>query len=378
MMHYRLCRRNVQRHVLKNLTNTASLLPSAALGAWLLAGGLIGPDAGAQLATPNVVPNPYTTVDDSWVTLPDGREWGATSTVYNAGNGLIWAAERCGGNTNCLDTPDIDPVMLIDASDGSIVRTFGHGLIVWPHGIHVDREGNVWIADARGDSERMKGHQVHKFSPDGELLMSLGRAGVAGNGDYTFDQPCDVLVAPNGDIFVADGHSESGNNRIVKYNSNGTFLLQFGTTGTGRGELLVPHALAMDSQGRLFVADRANNRVQIFDQEGNFIDAWTQFGRPSGVYIDANDILYVADSESNTGRWRNPGWYRGIRIGSVVDGFVTAFIPDPNTGAARGTGAAEGVTADDDGNVYGAEVADRRLRKYLLNPLGRRLDDVGD
>jgi hypothetical protein len=106
--------------------------------------------------------------------------------------------------------------------------------------------------------------------------------------------------------------------------------------------------------------------VQIFDQDGSFIDAWSQFGRPSGVYIDANDMLYVADSESNTGRWRNPGWYRGIRIGSAIDGFVTAFIPDPNTGSAPGTGAAEGVTADDDGNVYGAEVADRRLRKYVL------------
>jgi DNA-binding beta-propeller fold protein YncE len=360
---------------MKITARTLGWVSRSALAGGLLAGSLYAQGAWPQLANPNVVPNPYTTVEGNWIPLPDGREWGATSTVYNAGNGLIWAAERCGGNTNCLDTPDIDPVMLIDPADGTILRSFGRGQIVWPHGIHVDADGNVWIADARGDEERMKGHQVYKFSPDGELLLSLGQAGVAGSGEYTFDQPCDVLVAPNGDIFVADGHSEGGNNRIVKYDRNGRYLLEFGTTGWGRGELRVPHALAMDSQGRLFVGDRANNRVQIFDQEGNFIDAWSQFGRPSGLYIDAQDMLYVADSESNSGRWRNPGWYRGIRIGSASDGFVTAFIPDPNTGVARGgTGVAEGVTADDSGNVYGAEVADRRLRKYVLNPLGAALD----
>jgi DNA-binding beta-propeller fold protein YncE len=322
----------------------------------------------AQLDNPNVIPNPYETVNpaqEDWVTLPNGRTWGATSTVYYAGDGYLWAAERCGANGNCLDTPELDPIFLIDPQ-GNVVRSFGAGLIVWPHGIHVDPEGNVWIADARGDDDRGMGHQVHKFSPEGELLMSLGQPGLAGKGHYIFDQPNDVLVAPNGDIFVADGHSADGNNRIVKYSSEGEYLMEWGGTGSEDGEIRVPHALAMDSQGRLFVADRANSRLQIFDQDGNHIDTWTQFGRPSGLYIDANDVLYSADSESNTGPRRNPGWYRGIRIGSAVDGFVTAFIPDPNSGAARGTSVAEGVTADEDGNVYGAEVAQRKLRKYRL------------
>ncbi|MGH1471332.1 MAG: peptidyl-alpha-hydroxyglycine alpha-amidating lyase family protein [Cellvibrionaceae bacterium] len=321
--------------------------------------------ASAQLDNPNVTPNPYSTVPGIWAKLPDDRKWGATSTVYYAGNGKLWAAERCGDNRNCLDTPDIDPILLIDTKTGNIEKTFGKNLIVWPHGIHVDHDGNVWIADARGDEKRKKGHQVHKFSPDGKLLMSLGKAGIAGNDEYTFDQPCDVAVAANGDIFIADGHSSSGNNRIVKYNKEGKFIKQFGTTGSEDGELRVPHALAMDSEGRLFVADRSNGRLQIFDQDGNHIDTWTQFGRPSGLYIDKNDILYSADSESNTGPRRNPGWYRGIRIGSAKEGFVTAFIPDPNSGFARGTSAAEGVTADEDGNVYGAEVLQRALRKYV-------------
>ena len=318
----------------------------------------------AQLENPNIIPKPYEAVPGVWAELPDGREWGATSTVYYAGDGQIWAAERCGGNGNCLDTPEIDPIFLIDR-DGKIIKSFGANMIVWPHGIHVDHEGNVWIADARGDEERMKGHQVHKFSSDGELLMSLGMAGVPGKGNNIFDRPNDVLVAPNGDIFVADGHSSDGNNRIVKFNKDGEYLLEWGEKGTGPGQLDVPHALAMDSRGRLFVADRGNSRIQIFEQDGTWVDTWTQFGRPSGLYIDRSDTLYSADSESNTGPGRNPGWYRGIRIGSASTGFVSAFIPDPNTGEANGTSVAEGVTADEDGNVYGAEVAQRMLRKYI-------------
>lgn len=329
----------------------------------LLGSSLFFNSAFAQLDNPNLTPNPYATVPGVWAELPDGRSWGATSAVYYAGEGQVWVAERCGGNGNCLDTPEVDPILLIDPQ-GKIIKSFGAGQIVWPHGIFVDNEGNVWIADARGDEKRMKGHQVHKFSADGELLMSLGLAGIAGKGNNIFDQPNDVLVAPNGDIFVADGHSSDGNNRIVKFDSAGQYLTEWGGTGTGAGQLNVPHALAMDSKGRLFVADRGNSRLQIFEQDGTWIDTWTQFGRPSGLYIDKNDVLYSADSESNTGPGRNPGWYRGIRIGSTETGFVSAFIPDPNSGSANGTSVAEGVTADEAGNVYGAEVAQKMLRKY--------------
>ena len=343
------------------MTSSAWITLSASVSAALLLQTAYG-----QLENPNIIPNPYEAVPGVWAELPNGRTWGATSTVYYAGNGNIWAAERCGGNGNCLDTPEIDPIFLID-SRGRVIKSFGAGLIVWPHGMHVDFEGNVWIADARGDEERMKGHQVHKFSPDGELLLSLGVAGVAGKGNNIFDQPNDVLVAPNGDIFVADGHSVDGNNRIVKFNSEGEYLTEWGSTGTGPGQFQVPHALAMDSKGRLFVGDRGNSRIQIFEQDGTWLATWTQFGRPSGLYIDQNDILYSADSESNTGPGRNPGWYRGIRIGSAETGFVSAFIPDPNTGTANGTSVAEGVTADEQGNVYGAEVAQRMLRKYILS-----------
>jgi DNA-binding beta-propeller fold protein YncE len=304
--------------------------------------------------------NPYR-IQEGWAKLPAGRTWGSTSAVFPASDGRnIWVGERCGENI-CTGHDDLDPVLLFDPS-GNMIRSFGRGLIVWPHGIFVDRDNNVWIADARAEGD--KGNQILKFSPDGRLLMALGKAGVAGNGRDTFDQPSDVLVAPDGSIFVADGHGAGGNNRIVKFAADGNYLMEWGSTGSENGEFRDPHALAMDSQGRLFVGDRANSRIQIFDQQGKHLATWTQFGRPSGVFIDANDMMYVADSESNTAR--NGGWKRGIRIGSARDGWVTAFIPDPEPDPDHsGTSGAEGVAADAHGNVYGAEVGPRRLTRYI-------------
>jgi streptogramin lyase len=236
-----------------------------------------------------------------------------------------------------------------------------------PHGLKVDRDGNLWVTDGRGKGG--KGHQVFKFNPGGQVLMTLGKAGVAGDGPDTFNSPSDVLIAPNGDIFVADGHGGNTNARIVKFSSDGKFIKAWGKKGAGPGEFNVPHRLAMDSQGRLFVADRANSRIQIFDQDGKFLAEWKQFGRPSGVFIDKNDVIYTADSESNN--TQNPGFKRGLYIGSAKDGKVTGLIPDPlpvKEGSGPGTGsAAEGVAADADGVVYGAEVDARKLMRYVKN-----------
>lgn len=308
----------------------------------------------------------YQRGEGSWANPPGGREWGSASAIHYAGNGQVWVADRCGGNRgpgSCEDRLDVDPIMLFD-SEGRLVRSFGAGLFVWPHGMFVDQDNNLWVTDAATAREGRKGNQVHKFTPEGRLLMSLGIAGIQGTGRDIFNAPNDVLVAPNGDIFVADGHTPGTDNRIVKFNSAGEYLMEWGTVGAEAGEFRVPHALAMDSAGRLFVADRANSRLQIFDQQGNHITTWTQFGRPSDLYIDSNDILYAADSESNTGDDRNPGWLRGIYIGSVRDGFVTNHIPDPEQNPAGTTSHAEGVTADEQGNVYGAEVAERNIRKW--------------
>ena len=304
-------------------------------------------------------------VEDGWAKLPAGRSWGATSAVFPArdGSGNIWVGERCGANL-CVESQD-DPILLFNPA-GEVIKSFGAGMIAWPHGIFVDHDNNVWLADAVGYAPVPDGwgHVVYKFSPEGELLMTLGKKGVAGDGPDTFNKPSDVLVAPNGDIFVADGHDASGNNRIVKFSSDGTYLKEWGKAGSDNGEFLDPHALAMDSRGRLFVGDRGNSRIQIFDQGGRHIATWTQFGRPSGLYIDENDVLYSTDSESNARR--NAGWKRGIRIGSARDGYVTAFIPDPEPDQDNSaTSGAEGVAVDGMGNIYAAEVGPRALKKYV-------------
>jgi len=248
---------------------------------------------------------------------------------------------------------------------GKLLKSFGAGMFVFPHSILMDKDGNLWISDGQGTEG--KGHQVFKFSPDGKVLMTLGKAGVAGDGPDTFNQPNSVAIAPNGDIFVSDGHSVGqGNARVVKFTKDGKFIKQWGGHGSEHGQFEMPHTLAFDSKGRLFVGDRGNNRIQIFDQDGKFLDEWKQFSRPSGIFIDKNDVIYVADSES-TDRdtyGHNPGWKRGIRVGSARDGTVTAFIPDPSPGTGS-TSAAEGVAADAQGNIYGAEVGPKDVKKYV-------------
>ena len=325
--------------------------------------------AGAQANTQpvNDLPNPYKTVE-GWAKLPDARAWGSTSAVAIAPDGRgIWVAERCGAN-HCVGS-ELPSVYLFDAN-GVAAKAFGAGLILSPHGIDVDREGNVWVTDCactvRGaQAPADKGHQVFKFAPDGKLLMTLGKAG--GDRDSTgFWQPNDVLVAPNGEIYVSEGHS-SGENaiaRIRKFSKDGKLITTWGQWGKGPDDLDQPHALAMDSQGRLFVGDRGNDRIKVFDQTGKLLHTWYQFSRPSGIFIDRQDRIYVADSESGSVAPTRKEWKRGIRIGSAKDGTVTAFIPDPAENPPS-TSAAEGVAVDGAGNVYGAEVGPRALKKYV-------------
>ncbi|MEX2572588.1 MAG: peptidyl-alpha-hydroxyglycine alpha-amidating lyase family protein [Gemmatimonadota bacterium] len=320
---------------------------------------------------------PYRATGDSWGTLPNGMEWGATSTIDVAPDGqTIWVAERCGAN-DCRGVSDRPTIFHMDF-DGNVLHAFGEGLVNWPHGFDVDHEGNVWVTDGRDDralsaaegtattAATVTGHQVLKFSPTGELLLTLGDPGGGTRPSSYFWQPNDVQVAPNGDIFVAEGHSSADGStaRVLKFDGEGEFITAWGELGTADGQFDQPHALEMDSQGRLFVADRGNSRIQIFTQDGEHLATWTQFGRPSGLFIDENDILYATDSESNTRR--NPGWRRGVYIGSVRDGWVSEFISDPEPDPDdSGTSGGEGVAVDATGAVYTAEVGPRRVRKFV-------------
>ena len=275
--------------------------------------------------------NPYRLVE-GWAQLPEGREWGQVISVDTDAEGNLWVFHRC-FSEDCVGRTD-PPILKFDPS-GKLLKSFGEGIFVRPHGFHVDRDGFVWATDEWG-------HQVVKFSPDGRVLLTLGKKEIAGEGPDTFNGPTDVAVAENGDIFVTDGH---GNARVVKFSKEGQFIKAWGRKGGGPGELDGPHTLAIDSQGRVFVGDRGNHRIQIFDQKGRFLDQWTQFGWPSGIAITKDDTLLVADNLSR----------EGITVGSAKDGSVTAFIGQTGVG----------VAADAMGNVYVGEVAGRMLKKFV-------------
>jgi sugar lactone lactonase YvrE len=372
--------------------------------------------AQGDVAPTNDAPNHYKTVE-GWAKLPEGRKWGSTSAVEIDKDGKsIWVAERCGANS-CLDREHpgeilkVDPILKFD-STGKLVKSFGGGMMVAPHGIYVDKKGNIWVTDyqdnapapARGGGRGAAGggaagggrgaagggagaaaagggagrgaapagpagprpgstigHQVIEFSPEGKVLMTLGKKGGAADPDFFF-APNDVIVAPNGDIFVSCGHGQ-GPNKVYKFSPDGKLIKSWGKLGTGPGEFDQPHSLAFDSKGLLYIADRNNNRIQVFDQDGNFKVEYRQWSRPSGIYIDKHDNMYSADSESESVSRNHDGWKRGIRVGSLKDGKITTFIPDP-VAKATGTSAAEGVAIDSKGNIYGAEVGPMALKRY--------------
>jgi sugar lactone lactonase YvrE len=301
-------------------------------------------------------PNPYRAIDNP-LSPPPGRPFGWIFGIDVDRNGKdIWIYDTCGGDLQGCTTSKADPILKFDAS-GKFVKSFGGGTILHPHGLYVDPSGNIWVADGVGGTETRptKGFQVFKFSPDGMLLLTLGTAGVKGRTETTFNMPTDIVVAANGDVFIADGGTTPDTNaRIVKFRNDGKFIKAWGTPGKGPGQFSEPHSVALDSRGRLFVADRRENyRIQIFDQDGKVLDEWKQFGRPSEIAIGRDDVMYVSDIQTAD--------KRGVYVGSAKDGRVTAFIPaDSKNGVSQ-----ELVTVDRDGNVWTAFSAGRMVRKYV-------------
>jgi hypothetical protein len=325
-----------------------ALMAGIAISAWA-----ISSDRGYSQAAadPNAAPNPYKMQND-WLQLPAGRTLGGAIKVQvdRSDGKSIWVFDRC-------SQPGCNPIQKFDAN-GKFVRGFGANMFVQPHGFYVDNEGNVWAAD--NGIRNGKGGVVIKFSPTGQVLLTLGHQGMPGNAEGYFNGASSVVVAPNGDIFVGDGHGGNTNDRVVKFDKTGKQIATWGKHGKGQGEFDQLHGIAMDSQGRIFVADRGNSRVQVFDSNGKFVAEWKQFGRPSDVNIDKNDVIYVADDQSNQNN--NPGFKTGIRIGSAKDGRVTAFIPTPSAEATP-----EGVGFDDAGNVLGSWTGKMMVRRWTKN-----------
>ena len=259
-------------------------------------------------------------MDPDWPKpLPENIEWGQVPNVTIDREGFIYAFHRS------------DPPVLKFDTEGNLVDSFGSAQwVARPHGFRLTPEGDIWTTDYQRES----GHTITKIDTAGNILLRLGARGFAGNGPNTFNGPADVAQAENGSFFVADGH---WNNRIVKFNASGRYLLEWGGKGSGPGQFDVPHTILIDRRGRVFVGDRSNERIQLFTQQGEYLAEWDQFGRPSGMFIDHEDVLYVADYEK----------LRGVTYGNAENGEVLGFIEGSEP---------EGVVVDMDGNVYTGEV----------------------
>ena len=233
-----------------------------------------------------------------------------------------------------------DDAMPIRAFDGKgrFLRSWGEGLFTVPHVLRTDPHDNIWAAD-RG------AHQVFKFSAEGKLLMTLGRKDVRGDNDArdAFNGPADVVIAPDGSIFIADG--ESGNTRVVKYSPEGKFVTSWGGRGSDPGKFAEPHSLAMDSTGRIYVADRGSHRIQIFDQDGKYLDQWSNFDSPWSLFITGDDLPYVVDGSSSL-RITN------TRHGGMVDRIDG--LPNPHR-----------VAVDQQGAIYIAEIDGNTVKKFV-------------
>ena len=343
------------------------------------------------------LPNPYR-LEPDWPTLPatmkgpGGRKWGEVIRVHVAPNGNIWVFHRCfndkpSGDATCVNRGDANPPILEFNAAGRLLRSFGVGLFAHPHGFTVDKDGNIWTTDTNDDETVLgmsaknargmtMGQTVLKISPGGKVLMTIGTAGVGGNGPNLFDRPTGVSIAANGDVFVADGHSgnKSKSARIVKFSPDGKFIKTWGQLGSEQGNFREPHDLYVGgSKGYVYVADRQNNRIQVFDQNGTFIAAWGQFGQPSSVYVDKRDNIYVGATYQDPSRGSPNGPSTGpndraIVIGSAITGELKYLIPDPgDLSKMTDTGtSASGIAVDGDGNIYAADVGFNNLRKYVL------------
>lgn len=311
--------------------------------------------ASLQAAEPEGYPHVNMTtwykVDPSWPQRPQGIEWGQMPGVAVDADDNVWLYTRAN-----------PPVQVYDAH-GKFLRSWGEDVVGKAHHIKIDRDGTIWLAD-------IGNHVVMQFTPQGKLLKTLGTRGEPGDDETHLNQPTDMAVAPNGDVFVSDGY---GNNRIVHFDKDGHFVKAWGRLGTGPGEFSLPHAIVMDSRGRLYVADRNNVRVQVFDQNGRFLDEWRNLLVPWGFWISKHDEIWVCGSSPQP--WRPEDEALGCPPKDQVfmkfnpDGKLLQLwtVPKAEDGKEQPGECnwVHGIALDSHGNIYAGDIIGKRAQKFV-------------
>lgn len=327
-----------------------------ALGAWV--GILVGAKTGvAQPPAPNY-PRVNMTVwyelDPHWPQRPPEMAWDQMPGVAVDAKDRVW-----------LFTRAKPPVQVYDTK-GKFLFAWGEDLVGVAHQIAFDPQGNVWLADVGK-------HTVFQCTPEGKLLKTLGTPGQPGEDEHHFNKPTDMLVTPQGDVFVTDGY---GNARVVHFDAQGRFVKAWGKLGTGPGEFSIPHAIAMDSQGRLYVADRNNVRIQIFDQQGKFLAQWCNMLVPWTVRIDAKDRVWVCGSSPMI--WRSEDEVLGCppkdqlvmcldTTGKLLQLWTFPKGQDDQEKPGE-LNWVHSLAWDRQGNLYLVDIIGKRAQKFLRRP----------
>ncbi|MGE3579657.1 MAG: peptidyl-alpha-hydroxyglycine alpha-amidating lyase family protein [Vicinamibacterales bacterium] len=288
------------------------------------------------------------------VPVPGGPEWEMSGVAVSPDGRTLFLSHRAD-----------PPILEVEPRSGRTIRSWGTAMLVWPHSLLLDGDGNLWVADATVGSGGAaglnppmasavaagRGHQILKFSRDGRLLMTLGTAGQAGTDGTHFNAPTAVAFGARGEIFVSDGHGGTTNARVVVFDRNGRFLRTWGSRGSGPGQFGEPHSLVIDRRGRVLVADRTNGRIEVFDQQGRFLAEWKGFGRrPSGLALGPDDTLYVSSHDARAHEER-------ITIGRADTGEVLEVIDDALEGI-------DGIAVDRRGTIYAVSATGHAVAKY--------------
>lgn len=320
---------------------------------YALAGGFSVVFLGALSPANQHVDMPVYEVVHGWPQLPEGRILGQATGVDIDSGGNVFVFHRAGRSWSTDKTLPLNSqstIEVFDGNSGQHIRSMGSNLFLMPHGLTIDQDNNVWVTDVLL-------HQVFKFSANGDLLLALGEPRVAGNDSGHFNLPTDVAVLPDGSFYVSDGY---GNSRVVKFSAKGEYQFEWGKKGKGPGEFDLPHAIDIDAQGRVYVADRSNARIQVFDSNGKFLAQWQSnaLGRPYSISVMGKQAVVVDGGDQPTAGLDRSGAAVTDLNGQILTKFGRFGNYD---GQFR---LAHDVAIASDGSIFVADAWGQRIQKF--------------